>query len=208
MMVDKTKEMAAALQQAFESASKSPFPGLTIAGEMDDLLELPLEVSMTEKYAGYFNARVLAEFNRLYSGRLAYLQFVPDPATGDTIMLPAADEKAYGAVAVDYRPTENAAVINLRLPMKRLNVFPQPGRVHLFPVIERKAPDGKVFLAFATKGATTKPAVRRKSKSKSEQAAQTAAPPSASPASAPAATAPVQQPEKSENPSQTTPTGN
>jgi hypothetical protein len=144
-----------------DPTKNSPFPGMKFAGPLVDLESLALEITLNEEWLGYMNDRVLKRINDLHGGRLAYLQFLPDEATGDVIMVPGASEKDYGAMEVKYSPTENGAFVNLRLAVKPLKIKKLRGRVRVFPLVERLAPNGKIYLACVTKDAETRPTQKR-----------------------------------------------
>lgn len=157
--------------------ANSPFPGLSFAGEWDDLSELKMEIAMTEDWQGYLNRLVLVKQNELFPGRLNYVRFLPVPEAGEVIVVPADDPEEYGATEVKYTETETGAWVNLRLALKRLRVNKLQGRVRIFKVVERTAPNGKVYLAFVVKNSTTRPA--RKLKLPAHPTAGPADPPSA-----------------------------
>lgn len=160
-MTKKPDETAAALQpEPFQTAEA--FPGLVIAGELDDLNGLPKEVTMTEDWMLYMNAWVMSELGATYEPRPAWLRFLPDPATKDVIVLPAKDGNEYGAQEVRYVETENGATVNVRLALKKLQVPRLPDRVRIFPVITRKGNDGKMYVAFSVKDGSTRPVQKRK----------------------------------------------
>ncbi|HLN62692.1 MAG TPA: hypothetical protein VK464_14190 [Symbiobacteriaceae bacterium] len=159
-MSDNVKAMKAIADEFFaKAAAGSPFPGLTFAGELDDLEDLEFEVTMTERWLGYLNLRVVQELNRLHPGRISHLRFLPDTAEGVVIIIPAG-EKEYGACELGYSDTENAATVNLRRAVKRFKLEKKAGRVRVFPVIEKNAPNGDKFLAFIVKNTETRPAKR------------------------------------------------
>ena len=149
----------------------SPFPGLIFAGELDDLANQKLEITMTEDWVGYLNQRTLVTLNANHPGRLSHLRFLPDPDQGMVIMVPAQGESEYGAVEIRYTGTEHGAEVNLRRAVQRLKMQKQAGRIRVFPVVERTAPDGTTYLAFVVKNSKTRPA--RKVKPSEETAAGT-----------------------------------
>lgn len=148
----------------------SPFPGLFVSGELDDLESLPLEVVVTDKWVGYFNQRIIADLNQRHPGRISYVRLVPDVAEGMVIILPAKDENEYGAVAIDYTDTEAGASVNVRRPMQKLKADRVEGRLRVCQVVTRQAPNGDEYLAFVVKGSTTRPA-RKVTRKKSSDAA-------------------------------------
>lgn len=135
----------------------SPFPGLSFAGELDDMNETPLEVTMSERYEGYMNFRTLELFEPLVSGKLLFLRFLPDVEQGEVIMVPGSSANEYGATPVNYTPTLNGAEINLRLAVKRMRFPVMKGRTYTFPVSTRRAPDGKVYPVLKIKEAESRP---------------------------------------------------
>lgn len=150
----------------------SPFAGLAFAGELDEFQTQLLEVTMTDRWKGYLNQRVLNEFNQLYPGRLAFLRFIPDPDQGMVIMVPTANGSDYGAMPVEYTDTENGAFVNVRLAVKRCNVVTIRGRTHVFPVTRRTGGDNKPYLAFVVKDAATRPSRQRARTQQAEAASQ------------------------------------
>ena len=157
----KKEEIAAAIQP-LATRSVAAFPGLTVAGELDDLMSLPYEIPMTEDWLGYFNLRVLDAVTTYYGSKQNFFRFVPDPATMEVIILAARDEQEYGAQPVKYVETENGAYVSLRLPLKQLKVNKLAGRVRTFPVMTRTGADGKTYLAFSVKNATNRPVRSKK----------------------------------------------
>lgn len=151
---------------AVNATQGSPFPGLNFAGELDDIEELANEITMTEDWLAYLNRRLLVMSNANHPGRLTHVRFLPDIETGEVIMVPCGKDD-YGAEELKYSETENGASVNLRLAVKRFRLQKQSGRVRVFPVTERKAPDGQVYLAFVVKNSGTRPARKLK---KSQQA--------------------------------------
>lgn len=118
---------------------------------------------MNDTWLGYFNQKVLYAMNRLHPGRLAFLRFIPDPEEGMVIMVPGTDENEYGAVPLQYYQTENRARVNLRRALIRMKVPRLPGRIRVFPLVTRTAPNGKTYFALVVKEHTTRP--NRKAKS-------------------------------------------
>lgn len=160
----------------------SPFPGLTIAGEHDDLVDLPNEITMTEDWIGWLNQLLLSNINENSPGRLSHVLFVPDTEAGEVIIM-RCNHNNYGATEVKYTETENGATVNLRLALKRFKLQKQPGRIRVFPVTERKAPDGQICVAFSVKNSETRPARKRKKK-EGASATATAKPAESKPAEA------------------------
>ncbi|HEY3367721.1 MAG TPA: hypothetical protein VGK74_21905 [Symbiobacteriaceae bacterium] len=157
---------------AVDPQAGSPFPGLTFAGDLDDLEGLPLEVTMNDLWIGFLGQKMMVELNRLHPGRLAYLRFIPDTAAGMVIIVPGTSSTEYGAVEIQYSETENGAQANLRQALLRLKVVRQPGRVRIFPVITRQAPDGNSYLAFVVKDSATRPARKLKKKNDEQKAGE------------------------------------
>jgi hypothetical protein len=158
MMAEVSKETKEAMESILAKAKAgSPFPGLSFAGELDDLASLPMEVTISDKWVGYINGRVLANLNELHAGRLSHLRFLPDKAEGHVIIVPG-EQGEYGAEKLEYSPTENGATVNLRLAVKRFDLAKQTGRNRVFEVFEKKAPDGSTYLAFLVKDSETRPA--------------------------------------------------
>lgn len=151
----------------------SPFPGLKFAGELDDLNEIPLEVTMADRYEGYLNTRVLDLFNPLVNGKLLHLRFIPDPQAGEVIMVPSQSDKEYGATPLNYTPTTNGAEVNLRLAIKRMRFPIMKGRTYTFPVSTRTAPNGQVYPVLVVKDAENRPTRRPRQR---PAAAENAAP--------------------------------
>lgn len=157
------------------AASDSPFPGLTFAGELDDLESAPLEIPMNADWIGYINVRILAMIQALISYQLRYLRFLPNVEEGCVILVPTKDAQAYGAEEVKYSETEKGATVNLRLAVKRFNLQKSKDRVRIFAVFEKKAPSGERFLAFRVKESGTRPARKmKKSENTPEEASGTA----------------------------------
>ncbi|MFZ5824555.1 MAG: hypothetical protein ACOY94_09525 [Bacillota bacterium] len=140
----------------------SPFPGLKFAGELDDLQDLKEEITMNEDWTGYLNQLVLNKLNENHPGRLSHLRFLPDPSTGIVILVPAQSPDEYGATEIRYTETENGALVNLRRAVQRLKVQKLAGRIRVFPVVARTAPDGKTYLAFVVKNSKSRPARKLK----------------------------------------------
>lgn len=152
----------------------SPFPGLTFAGELDDLQTLPMEVTMTEDWKGWLNGKVLNEAKTIYGGSLTHFRFLPDVGAGQVVLVPARDEKEYGAVAVQYSPTMNGAEVNLRWALKRFPYKWPKERVYAFPVVTRTAPNQRQYLALVVKDPAARPA-RKRSASPAAPAGEAAA---------------------------------
>lgn len=140
-----------------------PFPGLSYAGPMDDVKAMDLEIPMSESWLGYLNERLMMELQRLHPNHpLRYVQFVPDVAGAQTMIVPAADEHAYGAVKVEYSPTENNATINMRTAVQAHRLPVLKGRTRVFQVTFRKGSDGKEYLAVMINDRESRPAQKRK----------------------------------------------
>lgn len=146
---------------ASDPTKGSPFPGLSFAGELDDLQELGREVTMTEDWLGCFNLPLISLLNINHGGRVSYLRFLPAPDEGIVIMVPCSKDD-YGAMELKYSETEKGVLVNLRLAVKRFDLPRQAGRVRVFPVVDRQAQDGKTYLAFDLKNGTTRPARKLK----------------------------------------------
>ncbi|HWI62183.1 MAG TPA: hypothetical protein VNT75_10125 [Symbiobacteriaceae bacterium] len=157
----KYDEIAAAIQP-LANRSVAAFPGLTVAGDLDDLMSLPNEIAMTEDWLGYLNLRVLATAIEYYGAKPNFVRYVTDPVTMEVIIIHAKDENEYGAQPVKYVETENGAYINLRLPLKQLKINKLPGRVRTFRVTMRSGADGKPYLAFSVKDAKNRPVRTKK----------------------------------------------
>lgn len=155
------KELAVSIQVPGPDRTVAAFPGLVVAGELDDLQDMPLEVSMTDDWLAYFNLRVMTEAGRLMVGRINYVLLVPDPVAGQVMILQAKDKDQYGATEVKYVETENGAWINLRLAMKQLGVSRQKDRVRIFPVTFRPGADDKKYLALSIKEGVSRPVQKR-----------------------------------------------
>jgi len=129
---------------------------------MDEIAELPLEITVDEDWVGYCNARVVTRMRELHEGPMTHLLLVPNSAEKWVALVPTADGDAYGAVSLAFTETENAAKVNVRLGLRGVKVSKLKGRVRVYALKEVAAPNGRSYLAIDTSRSSSRPTQGRR----------------------------------------------
>jgi hypothetical protein len=149
-------------KEVFVMAGESPIPGLKVAGPEDLKDLLKMMVVMDVRWLAWFNQRVLDAVKQGWKRRLTHLKFVPDVENGLVYILAALKEE-YGALKLEYSPTEAGAMLSLYIPLLPFDLGREERRHREFDVVARTV-EGVTYLALDVRNSRSVPARKRADK--------------------------------------------